>query len=224
MSPDETVVLARYVRALCPQQKFDEFTPDAWHDVLGHCPLNDAREAAARIARSQPFVAPAEIIAEIKRLRAERLDGFRYEPQPGDDNPARYLASYRAQRAAVADGCRPAAIERPALPGPSVAEVLGDAIGQTVPTDDTASPERSPLAVRCPKCGARIGHHCRWPGGIRRATHGARTRLAQGTPTQNPDTDPAVAARRNAAAAALTQLTDDERAALAAFQQQMEDQ
>lgn len=224
MSPDETVMLARYVRALCPQQKFDEFTPDAWHDVLGHCPLGDAREAAARIARNQPFVAPSEILAEIRTIRAERLNGFQYEPQPDDDQPARYLANYRAQRAAVADGHRPAAINRPALPGPTIAEVLAGAIGQRVPSDDKPAPQRSPLAVRCPKCGARIGHHCRWPGGMRRNTHADRTRLAQGTPTHNPDTNPAVTARRTAAAAALAQLTESERAELAAFQQQMEDQ
>src|SRR5690606_40823645 len=63
MTPDETAILARYVRALCPQQKFDEYTPDAWHDVLGDIPLDAARAAAASVARRQPFVSPAEIRA-----------------------------------------------------------------------------------------------------------------------------------------------------------------
>ena len=51
MTPEEVVVLARYVRALCPQQKFDEYTPDAWHDLLGDLSLADCRQAAETLAR-----------------------------------------------------------------------------------------------------------------------------------------------------------------------------
>ncbi|MEU3355255.1 hypothetical protein [Streptomyces sp. NPDC037389] len=116
MTPDETVVLTRYITALCPQQKIDSFTPDAWYDVLGPYDLGDARQAAAVVASRQPFVSPAEIIAEIRRTRAARI---RHVHGPGqspevpdadpDDVPA-YLAALRAQRTRAAD---PTARRRP---------------------------------------------------------------------------------------------------------------
>jgi hypothetical protein len=71
MTPTETVMLARFVKALCPQQQIDSYTPDAWHEVLGHLELGDCRLAAAACARRKPFVAPAEIIAELADREAE---------------------------------------------------------------------------------------------------------------------------------------------------------
>src|SRR5690606_20849845 len=71
MTSEEAVILVAYVRACCPQQKFDEYTPDAWHDLLGDLTLNDCRAAARTIAQRQPFVAPAEIRAEVARIRAD---------------------------------------------------------------------------------------------------------------------------------------------------------
>lgn len=109
MTPREAVMLCRYVKACCPQQQFDEYTPDAWHDLLGDLTLNDCREAVRNVAGRQPFVAPAEIRTEVRRLRGTRLDGFQYVPVEGDDDPDVYLAAVRAQRAAVADGQREAA-------------------------------------------------------------------------------------------------------------------
>lgn len=110
MTPTEAVLLARYVEACCPQQRFDEYTTDAWHDLLGDLELQDCKQAAVEVARRQPFVAPAEIRAEVKRVRALRLKDFAYIPVPGDDDPAVYLASVRAQRSAVASGQRDAAL------------------------------------------------------------------------------------------------------------------
>src|SRR5690606_14585339 len=48
MTPEEAVILARYVKAMCPQQRLDEYTADAWYDVLAPYPLEDARAAVAR--------------------------------------------------------------------------------------------------------------------------------------------------------------------------------
>lgn len=71
MNHQETVQLVAYIRALCPQQHLDEWTPDAWHDLLGHLDPDVARHAAMSVARRQPFVAPSEIIAEAERKRRE---------------------------------------------------------------------------------------------------------------------------------------------------------
>ena len=73
MTPQETVLLTAYVKACCPQQAIGEYTPDAWHDLLGDLRLDDCREAAAAVAKRQPFVAPAEIRAEVRKIRDDRL-------------------------------------------------------------------------------------------------------------------------------------------------------
>lgn len=106
MNREETVKLHRYVTGACPQQASDEFTPNIWHDLIGDLPYADCITAVKTIANRQPFVAPAEIRAEVRRIRAIRLEGFQYVPIEGDDNHRVYLAALRAQRAAVADGRR----------------------------------------------------------------------------------------------------------------------
>jgi hypothetical protein len=130
MNELEAVKLARYVRALCPQQKFDEYTADAWGDVLARYDFEDCKAAAAELGQRQPFIAPAEIIAEVRKHRRTRLQNFQYEPEPGDDNPREYLRRLRAQIADVADGHRPAAL--PAGAGDAPAELLADVLADIV--------------------------------------------------------------------------------------------
>lgn len=112
MTSEEAVILVAYVRACCPQQKFDEYTPDAWHDLLGDLTLSDCRAAARTIAQRQPFVAPAEIRAEVARIRADRIGpagpGLMPAPPPADpDDVHGYLRAMRAQQTAVGDGRQP---------------------------------------------------------------------------------------------------------------------
>lgn len=115
MTPQETVVLARYVHALCPQQKFDEYTPDAWHDVLHDYTLDEARTAAATIASQQAFVAPGEIATEVRKQRRAlvSVDAETEPPAADPNNVPLYLRQVRTHRRAVATGRTPAI---PALP------------------------------------------------------------------------------------------------------------
>ena len=81
-------MLIRYIRACCPQQAIDEYTADAWHDVLSLEPwltLAEARRAVAEIKRRQPFADISEIIAQAKAARAERreLEASEYVPGRG---------------------------------------------------------------------------------------------------------------------------------------------
>lgn len=69
MTSRETGMLLAYVTGACPQQKINELTPDAWHDILGHLDYAECRQAARAVASRQPFVAPSEIIAEIAAVR-----------------------------------------------------------------------------------------------------------------------------------------------------------
>jgi len=74
VSPEEAVMLCRYVRACCPQQAIDEYTPIAWADHLEHVTYDDAKIAAKAITARQPFVQIAELKAEVKRIRAKRIE------------------------------------------------------------------------------------------------------------------------------------------------------
>jgi len=69
MNSQEAAVLCRYVSALCPAQKIDEYSADAWFDMLGDLPLPIAKLAAVEVAKRQPFVAPADIHTMVGRMR-----------------------------------------------------------------------------------------------------------------------------------------------------------
>lgn len=106
MTPKEAVVLARYVKACCPGSQIDEYTPDAWHDLLGDLSLADCREAVVAVARRQPFVSASEIRAEVLRVRAERLKETPVPPPPPEllDDPEAYKAYLRQSAKRIADG------------------------------------------------------------------------------------------------------------------------
>lgn len=106
MTNEEAIALTRYVKALCPQQKFDEYTPDAWYDVLHDYTLAEARTAAVVIAGRQPFVAPGEIATEARKARRDRvtLDAETEPPNANPDDVPLYLRTLRAHRRGVATG------------------------------------------------------------------------------------------------------------------------
>jgi hypothetical protein len=99
-------MLTRYVKACCPQQAIDEYTPDAWHDLLGDLSFDDCRRAVAAAGKLKPFVAPAEIRAEVRRIRNERLDHQILSAPPAElaDEPGRYKAALEARISQIADG------------------------------------------------------------------------------------------------------------------------
>lgn len=202
MSPEETVVLARYVRALCPQQKFDEYTPDAWHDVLADFRLEDARAAAAAVARRQPFVSPAEIIAEITQIRSDRATDFQGPGLPAEvpdadpDDVQAYLSALRGMRTRAADG-----LEMKKRP---IAQLLAG-VGREVPGDVAAVKRPGPLGIECPNCNAPVGRPCRTPGGKERSAHSARQNNG------DTSTDQAEIERRKAVSARhLARIADDD--------------
>ena len=106
MTPTETVLLTEYVRACCPQQAIGEYTPDAWHDLLGDLRLDDCQEAVRAVAKRQPFVAPAEIRAEVRKIRDDRLARTPLPPPPAElaDDTGRYQRAVQAGVKRIADG------------------------------------------------------------------------------------------------------------------------
>lgn len=106
MTSEEAVILTRYVKACCPQQHMDEYTADAWFDLLGDLPLEDCRRAVGAITARQVFVAPAEIRAEVRRIREERLDRSPVPPPPPEllDDPAAYSRYLQCAAKHIAGG------------------------------------------------------------------------------------------------------------------------
>lgn len=104
MIPTESLALTRFVRAACPQQKLDEFTPDAWHELLADLAFTDCKAAVVELAKRQPFVSPAEIRAEVRRARNERIRADMTDPEYDRDDVAAGLAAIRSRRRALGDG------------------------------------------------------------------------------------------------------------------------
>lgn len=127
MTPTETVVLTEYVKACCPQQRMNEYTPDAWHDLLGDLSLDDCRAAVIAVTRTKPFCAPSEIRAEVRKVRDRRLDNTEVPPPPPEllDDPAAYSAALHAGAVAVADGRDPEVAMRQAVRGTRRLELEG---------------------------------------------------------------------------------------------------
>lgn len=97
-------MLGRAVAAICPAQKFDQFTPDAWLELLGDLRYEDARAAVFALGKAQPFIAPCDIRGEVARLRKQRLDDNPMpEPDPELTVPE-YLTWLRTTTARIADG------------------------------------------------------------------------------------------------------------------------
>lgn len=69
MKPTDVVVIVAFVAQMQPAQKFNDFTPDAWSEVLADVPadLDMARAAVVRLAKRQMWFTPGEVRTEILR-------------------------------------------------------------------------------------------------------------------------------------------------------------
>lgn len=105
MNAQETARLCRLIAALSPAQKMDDETPAVWSVILADVTLSDAMEAVKVIAARQPWIAPADIVAEARRLRKGRLESVG-TPTPNVDpqDTQAWIAEQRALTAAVAAG------------------------------------------------------------------------------------------------------------------------
>lgn len=209
----------------------------AWHADLSAAGLTRAdaeqaltafyQEMASRRPQDRYRATAVDLIDIAKRARRERVANLRYDGDP-DETPQEYLARLRARTAALADGrIQPDTGLRalgPGRPDPRLIRELA-AVGHGVPGDDVSGSRRpvrvGPLTVECPACKAPLGRHCRSNGHPRTVPHAARRRAARdahGLPREDADQ---VAARKEAAAAYLGQLSPSERAELQEFQEQM---
>ena len=185
------------------------------------------QEMASRQPKDRYRVTAVDLIDIAKRARRERVANLRYDGDP-DETPQQYLNRLRARTAALADGrIGPDTGLRalgPGTPDPQLLRELAT-VGHDVPGDDTASSRRpvrvGPLTVACPACLAPLGRHCRSDGRPRTVAHAARRRAARDAHGLPREDDNQIAARKEASAAHLNQLTAEQRAELERFQQQI---
>jgi hypothetical protein len=107
MTPTETVLLTRYVKAQKAAQQFDTYTEEAWHDTLGHLRLSDCREAVRRLAGEHRWIDPSDIVKTVRAIRQERIMAAPPVPIPAGfdpDDTAAYRALVAAHERRAADG------------------------------------------------------------------------------------------------------------------------
>lgn len=75
MTGEEVVKLIAYIRAACPSQAFEEYTADAWAEILPrHYTLDECRAAVIAVKQRQPYVDVSDVITEARRARRARQD------------------------------------------------------------------------------------------------------------------------------------------------------
>lgn len=76
MNKTETVLLCRYVKAMCPAQAIDEYTPDAWADILDDVELDEAKAAIREGIRDRGwrFIDVTDVVDGVRQRRRARLD------------------------------------------------------------------------------------------------------------------------------------------------------
>ncbi len=104
--------IVRLVKALCPAQKFDEYTPEAWELVLEDLAFADARQALKTLGGQLRFIAPSDIAQEVGRAARARAsfppgtgpEAIEAEIRAvdGPEDVAGYLRALRAERRRVA--------------------------------------------------------------------------------------------------------------------------
>ncbi|MGW3847142.1 zinc finger domain-containing protein [Streptomyces fagopyri] len=222
MTQDEAILLLEYVSAACPAQRIGEHTPDVWGELFEPYALDEARAAVLVVARQQPFVAPADVIAEVKARRAERIElaNIMVDGDPTLTGAESAAALREIIRAAGDGRTGPSSIRAALGAGDHLALPPGDdhgpyegraaaaraAIGKMPAGRDVS---KDPRGRACRRCGAAPGTSCTTGGRRRRDVHPIRLedtqREAAGLPLVDPDADEA---RIKAAAAAALALKE----------------
>lgn len=129
-------MLVRLVKAACPSQLLDQYTPDAWHFMLDDIDYADAKAAVRHLGRldlepgKARYIEPGHVIAQVRRIRGKRIEEYGpIDPPSGLDSGA-YLRWLRDTSDAIASGRMP---ERPALAanperGTAIVSAIADAL------------------------------------------------------------------------------------------------
>ncbi len=105
MTPSDAVAIARYIRAHFPQQPIDEYTSEALAELLAPYPATDARAAVLAIAdRGEHWCSPTDVRAEVRRIRAKRIEQHPPLVPPPGLSDREELAWIARARTAIGNG------------------------------------------------------------------------------------------------------------------------
>lgn len=107
MNRMEVVALGKWCQAAFPQQKWDQYTPDVWADLLEDYSAEDAKQAAKTLATRQPFIALSDLVGEIKSIRKARILAAGPEVLGAGvdaDDVGAYLQKVRSDVKSIGDG------------------------------------------------------------------------------------------------------------------------
>ncbi|MEV0619551.1 hypothetical protein AB0I81_39975 [Nonomuraea sp. NPDC050404] len=157
MTPTETVTFLRALGLKFPTFQWEAGTASEWHKSgLAFVSPTDAEAAAQSLVRKQSFVALADVLAEVRRIRDQRGAGQLLPAPPNPDDTTAYRAELVANLRRRADGFHidtpralPAGQRRP---GPPPAEFLR-ARGRN-PAEELAR------SIQCPWCQAMPHTSC----------------------------------------------------------------
>ena len=128
MNRHDAIKLCQLVKACCPSQQFDEYTPDAWAVILGRYSFDDARQAVQDIVSAplelgrSRYVEPGHIVTGINKIREQRLKATGMPQPPAGLSPAEYDAWHKQTYQAITNGTyRPEPL--PELPPPDEGRV-----------------------------------------------------------------------------------------------------
>lgn len=156
MTPVEAVLFVQHVGRLWPQQRMEDGTPDAWFAAgLKDVNPDDAVMAANALATSKVFISLAEILTEVKALRARRLERIPL-PAPSPEVGARdYQAQFQQGLKRIADGLdlsRAITSGGGAQPTAEYVKARGD--------DPHRELRVAAMVAQCPRCKAMPGDRC----------------------------------------------------------------
>lgn len=105
MNATDTARICDAISQIKPAQRFDTDTPAFWAVILADTRYEDARQAVLNLGGRQQFIDPSDILAEVRRIRDDRVDRNEMPvPNASPDDATAYAVEYRALRLAIADG------------------------------------------------------------------------------------------------------------------------
>lgn len=140
MNATETARICDAISRLKPAQRFDEQTPAFWALALTDVAYEDAKRAVISLAVTERFIDVGDVVAEVRKIRAERMQGVdAVVPSADPDDVQEYLAELRQIRSAAASG--DLAVQS-AMVGPADPDRLRKAIEAAAPRPEQALRER----------------------------------------------------------------------------------
>lgn len=71
------IEVAKLFRMACtafPAQRFDEYTPHLWEEILSDVPYEDARAALVWCAKNREWLNVKDLLGEVRRIRTKRIN------------------------------------------------------------------------------------------------------------------------------------------------------